>query len=159
LIPFDIDKKDDSSFHSDQISNLFSELVSKVHEHACVDLEPRPKWAHLILPTTDDLADDPIDLRRTRSQFEEAPHALISIELVNPIHCYMVLTFDPQAYVETKGNPHCKTSMNEGDFDLLPSNPIKWIDTDISLVHLHHHIHVYIYIFNKDFTEKNLTHL
>jgi len=54
------------------------------------------------------------------------------------MHCYMVLASDPQAYVEAEGNLYWKISINEGDFDSLSSNQIKWIDTYILLVHLLH---------------------
>jgi len=70
------------------------------------------------------------------------------------MHFYMVLTSNPQAYAKAKGNPYWKIAMKEGDFDLLPSNQRKWIDMDISLVHLLHHIYRNIYIFIKTSTKK-----
>jgi hypothetical protein len=102
-LPLEEDHRDDTSYHSDQISDLISESDSEVHEHACVDPEPRPKWAQSILPTVDDLVDDPVDPRRMRSQFEGDPHALTTTEPIIPMHCYMVLASDPQAYAEVKG--------------------------------------------------------
>jgi hypothetical protein len=83
------------SASSDHISYMISKSDSKVHEHACVDKKPRPKWAQSILPTVDYLVDDPVDPRRMRSQFEEDPHALITIKPIIPMHFYMVLASDP----------------------------------------------------------------
>jgi hypothetical protein len=77
-LPLEVYLKDVSSCHSNQISDLISESYLEVHEHSCVDPEPRPKWAQSILPTTNYLVGDLTDPRRMRSQFEGDPHALIA---------------------------------------------------------------------------------
>jgi hypothetical protein len=112
----------------------------EVHKNSCANLEPRSKWAQSILPTVDDLVDDPTNPRRTRFQLEGDLHALVVIEEVISMHCYMVLASDPQAYVDAKENMYWKTSINDEDLDILPSNSSKWIDMNISLVNLHHQV-------------------
>jgi len=69
------------------------------------------------------------------------------------MHCYMVLASDPRAYADAEENLYWKNAINDEDLDLLPCNSSKWIDMDISLVHLHHQICIDIYIFIKTFTE------
>jgi hypothetical protein len=108
------------------------------------------------LTKVDYLMDDHVNPRRTRSQFEGDPHALTTIEPIMPMHCYMVLTFDPPSYAKDEGNLYWKTAMNEGDLDLLLSNKRKWIYENISMVHLLHQIHTNNYIFNKIFIKHKL---
>jgi hypothetical protein len=54
---------------------------------------------------------DIVDPKRMRSQFEGDPHALTSIEIVIPMHCYIFLASDPPTYAETEGNLYWKTTM------------------------------------------------
>ena len=53
---------------------------------------------------------DPVD-PRTQSQFEDPSHALIATEIVIPMHYYMVLSSDLQAYAEAVGNPLWEAAM------------------------------------------------
>ena len=55
---------------------------------------------------------DPVD-QRTQPQFEEPSHALTVTEPVIPMHCYMVLSSDPQAYAEAAGNPLWEAAMQD----------------------------------------------
>jgi hypothetical protein len=51
--------RDNTSSHLDhRISYMIYELDLKVHENACADPEPRPKWAQSILPAVCDLESD-----------------------------------------------------------------------------------------------------
>jgi hypothetical protein len=63
-----------------------------VHLDANVDaeLEHRPKWAKTTLHDAGDLVGDPADTRRTRSDFEEPPLALTTIELMPPKNLFLV---------------------------------------------------------------------
>jgi hypothetical protein len=60
--------------------------------------DPLPVWAKKTLHDAGELVGNPIDLRRTGSQFFEAPTALATIEKFLPIHCYILLVEYPQSY-------------------------------------------------------------
>lgn len=48
------------------------------HEHACDNIASRPKWKQFSLQVVGNIVSDPMNTRRTRSQFEEASHALLA---------------------------------------------------------------------------------
>jgi hypothetical protein len=50
-----------------------------------------PTWAEKTLQDAGELVDDPMDTRRTTSQFFWAPQALDAMETLLPIHFYMKL--------------------------------------------------------------------
>jgi hypothetical protein len=54
---------------------------------------------------------DPIDTRRTRSDFKEPPIALTATEPFPSRHLFLVQSSDPQSYGEAAGNPFWKSSM------------------------------------------------
>jgi hypothetical protein len=151
--------KDDASFHSDNISDLIYKSYSEDLENVDVEIDQRPKWEQSILSAFNYHMDDPVHPRRMRSQFEGDPHMLTTIEPILHIHFYIIMASNPQAYATNEGNPYWKTSMNEGDLDILPSNKRKWIYTNISPAHILHQIHTYIYIFNKIFIDHKLAQL
>jgi hypothetical protein len=72
------------------------------------------------------------DQRRTRSKFEDPPHALTTTKPVMSIHCYMVLASNLQTYAKVAGNPlwefvmqeeyNCLLENNTWDIVMLPSN-------------------------------------
>jgi hypothetical protein len=138
-----------------------------VHEHVIVDPYLRPWWAQHTLQTVKDLVGDPVDPRRTRSQFEGVLHALTTTKPLLPMHYYMVLASDPQSYAKVVGNHYWEAAMNEEynslienhTWDLVPlpsdqrSGYKKWIAKGFSLVHSLHQILTNIYIFIKTFTE------
>jgi hypothetical protein len=64
-----------------------------------------PKKAHTTLQVAGNLAGNPLDLRRTRSQHEEPSHVFSALELAMPMHCYMVQSTNPQNYNKVVGNP------------------------------------------------------
>jgi hypothetical protein len=61
-------------------------------EHPDADAEPeqRPKWAQTTLQDAGDLVSDPVDTRRTQSDFEEPPIALTAIEPFPSRHIFLV---------------------------------------------------------------------
>jgi hypothetical protein len=150
-----VDNRYDTSYHSNQISDMIFESYLELYVHARVSPEPKRNGHSQSYRQPGDLA----NYRRKISQFEGSPHAHKTTKPIIPINFYIVLASNPQGYAEAKGNLYWKTSMNEGDFDHLPYDWRKWIDTDILLVNLLHHIHIYIYIFNKNFIEQKLAHL
>jgi hypothetical protein len=85
------------------------------------ELQQMPKWAQSTLQEAGDLAGDPLDSRRTRSQHEEPSHVLSSFEPVMPMHFYMVQYSDPQIYSEVVGNPLWEATMQE-EYDSLLEN-------------------------------------
>jgi hypothetical protein len=52
-----------------------------------------------------DLVGDLADTRRTRSDFEEPPIALIATKPFPSRHLFLVQSSDPQSYGEAAGNP------------------------------------------------------
>ena len=92
------------------------------HEHEYVDPHPfSPKRTRILrniyVQTTpqdaSDLMGDPVDSRRTQSQFEEPSHALIATELLILMHCYMVLSLDSCTYAKATGNPLWEFAMQD----------------------------------------------
>jgi hypothetical protein len=91
------------------ISDLFLNHIQKVMDIQMMgiqDDEPQqmPKWVHSTLQGAGDLVGDPPDQRRMRSQFEEPPHSLATIEPMMHMHCYMVQASNPHPYAEVTGN-------------------------------------------------------
>jgi hypothetical protein len=93
LPQIDVDLQDDSSSTTYQILDQISESNLNDHDHGMDDPEIRPKWAQKTLQSAGELVGDPTDLRRTRSQFEGAPHVLTATEPLYPLHANMVLAF------------------------------------------------------------------
>ena len=54
-----------------------------------------PKWEEKTIEATGDLAGNPLDPRKTRSQFQSAYFAN---ELILSEHFYMMVGYDPQSY-------------------------------------------------------------
>jgi hypothetical protein len=90
-----------------------------VHPDADVELEPRPKWAQTTLQDAGDLVGDPVDTRRTRSNFEEPPLALTATEPLPPEHIFLVQSSDPQSYGEAARNPFWESAIQEEYKSLL----------------------------------------
>ena len=98
----------------------FESESNREHEHEYVDPplfspERTRRLREIYIQTTPqdagDLVGDPVDPRRTQSQFEEPSHALTATKPVIPMHCYMVLSSDPQAYAKAAGNPLWEAAM------------------------------------------------
>ena len=60
-----------------------------------------PLWARQTLQSAGDWVGDPLDTRRTRSQFQDAPHV------------FMTTALDPQSFHEASGIPEWDTAMQE----------------------------------------------
>jgi hypothetical protein len=80
------DLKDDASCHSYNISDPIFKSYSEDIENLDDDPDQRPKWEQSILSAFDYHMDDPINLRRTRSQFDGDPHMLTTIEPIMHKH-------------------------------------------------------------------------
>jgi hypothetical protein len=94
VLPSVPDIIDDDAIHSDA-TYLESDSKDYVHgvekvlqpnEELAPELQQIPKWAQSTLQATSDLAGDPLDLTRTRSQHEEPSHVISSFEPATPMH-------------------------------------------------------------------------
>ena len=70
----------------------------------------RPKWVEKTIHATGELARNPNDSRRTRSQFESA---LCVKDPLFAEKCYLMIYFDPNTYEYTSHDTIWKTSMKE----------------------------------------------
>ena len=71
-----------------------------------VDYSPsRPKWHEKSIQVVEDLAGNPLDRRKTRSQFHNASYAS---EIYLAEHCYIMIGSDPQSYQEYFHDPMWK---------------------------------------------------
>jgi hypothetical protein len=82
-----------------------------VHEYAYAELETRPKWAKTTLQDVGDLIGDIDDTRRNQFDFNEPPLALTNIELIPPMHLFLVQSSDPKFYGEATRNPFWESTM------------------------------------------------
>eukprot|EP00253_Pinus_taeda_P006208 PITA_06208 len=71
-----------------------------------------PRWVRATRDAAGDLAGDPTDQRRTRSQFERASSLLAQA----PVN------HDPDTFAEASGNPHWEAAMNEEYHSLLAND-------------------------------------
>eukprot|EP00253_Pinus_taeda_P022187 PITA_22187 len=71
-----------------------------------------PRWVRATRDAAGDLAGDPTDQRRTRSQFERASSLLAQA----PVN------HDPDTFAEASGHPHWETAMNEEYHSLLAND-------------------------------------
>ena len=74
------------------------------------NIPTRPKWASKTLHAAGELAGDPNDPRRTRSQFESG---LCMKDPMFAEKCYLMVDSDPQTYEEAAGYPILQTAMKE----------------------------------------------
>ena len=68
----------------------------------------RPKWAQKTIEAVGDLAGNPLDPRKTRSQFHTAYFAS---QVYLAKKCFMMVGSDPQSYQEAYYDPIWKTTM------------------------------------------------
>jgi hypothetical protein len=92
VLPSVSDIRDDS-IHSDFVHG--NKQVVHPDMKPASKLQQMPKKAHTTLHAIGNLARNPLDSRRTRSQHEEPSHLFSSLEPTMPIHCYMVQSTDP----------------------------------------------------------------
>ena len=76
--------------------------------HSDNDSPIRPNWAEKTIQAVGDLAGDPLDSRKTRSQFH---NAFSTCELNLLERCFVMVGFDPQTYQEASLDPRWKTTM------------------------------------------------
>jgi hypothetical protein len=107
-----------------------------------------------------------------RSQHEEPSHVLSALELVMPMHCYMVQSTDPHNYNRVVGNPLWKEAMQKEydsllqnqTWNLVPCPPemnifrCRWVHRikgykARQVSKRLHQIHKYFYIFTNTFIE------
>jgi hypothetical protein len=112
---FDSEDSDDSDLDSESVQSD-AELE---HLDAVVEPKKRPKWAQTTLQDAGDLVGDPTDTRMTRSDFEEPPVALTTIEPLPSKHLFLVQSSDPQSYGEAAGNPVWESATQEEYNSLL----------------------------------------
>jgi hypothetical protein len=116
VLPSVSDIRDDS-IHSDFVHG--NKKVVHPNKKLVPKLQQMPKKAHTILQTTSNLAGNPLDSRRTRSQHDEPSHVFSVSEPVMPMHCYMVQSTDPQNYNRVVGNPLWQAAMKKEYYSLL----------------------------------------
>ena len=90
--------------HADSDFSNGYEFIAYPNSHT------RPKWESKTLHVVGELAGDPNDPRRTRSQFESG---LCMKDPEFAEKCYLMVESDPQTYEEAVGYPRWKTSMKE----------------------------------------------
>jgi hypothetical protein len=101
-----------------QIESLHS-YAESVHPYVDADPEQRPNWAQTTLQDARDLVGDPVNTRRTRSDLEEPPISLTSIEPFPSRHIFLVQYSYPQSYGKATGNPLWESAMQEEYNSLL----------------------------------------
>jgi hypothetical protein len=170
FLPSVSDIKDDS-IHSDFIHG--NKQVVHPDKNSALKLQQMPKKAQTTLQEGFNLAGNPLDSRRTRSQHEEPSHVFSSSEPAMLMHCYMVQSIDPQNYNRVVGNPLWKAAMHNEYESLLQNQtwnlvslPPKRNIFRCRWVHRIkrykarqvskglHQIHKYFYIFTKTFNEQ-----
>ena len=80
--------------------------------------QARPKWTEKTIEAVGDLAGNPLDPRKTRSQFHGAYFAN---ELRLDDNYYMMVGYNPKSYYESSHDPIWKTTMQE-EFNSLQEN-------------------------------------
>ena len=85
----------------------------------------RPKWAAKTIHAAGELAGNPNDPRRTRSQFESA---MCMKDPMFAKKCYLMVESDPNTYEYVEKDPIWKTSMEEEFSSLQKSNTWELVD-------------------------------
>jgi hypothetical protein len=109
----------DDSIHSDYIHG--NRQVVQPNKKPALKLQQMPKKAQFTLQAVGNLAGNPLDLRRTQSQHKDPSHVFSTSEPAMPMHCYMVLSIDPQNYNTVVGNPLWQETMQK-EYDSLLQN-------------------------------------
>ena len=74
---------------------------------------PRSKWDQKLIEVVGNNVGDPIDRRRTRSQFQDENLALSYTDPLLLERCYMMLGSDPQSYKEAYHDLIWQASMDD----------------------------------------------
>ena len=93
-------------------TNEFSDSDISNHDDLIVDIDITkiPKWDANTIHAAEELARNPSDTRRTRSQFESA---LCVKDPLFDEKWYLMFESDPQTYEDAADDPIWKTSMKE----------------------------------------------
>ena len=84
-----------------------------------------PKWVAKIIHAVGELAGNPSDTRRTRSQFESA---LCVKDPLFDEKCYLMVESNPQTYEDASHDPLWKTSIKEEFSSLQKNNTWELVD-------------------------------
>ena len=85
----------------------------------------RPKWESRTIHVVGELAGNPSDPRRTRSQFESA---LCMKDPLFAEKCYLMAESDPYTYEYAAHDPIWQTAMNEEFISLYKNNTWQLVD-------------------------------
>jgi hypothetical protein len=118
VLPLVSDIRDDS-IHSDFVHG--NKQVVHPDKKPALKLQQIPKKAHTTLQAAGNLAGNPLDSRRTRSQHEEPSHVFSASKLMMSMNFYMVQSIDPHNYNRVVGNPLWKAAMQK-EYDSLLQN-------------------------------------
>jgi hypothetical protein len=89
------DESSDSEDSDDSNSESVQSDGESKHLDAVAEPEQRPKWEQTTLQDARDLVGDPVNNKRTRSDFEEPPVALTATEPLPSKHIFLVQSSDP----------------------------------------------------------------
>ena len=95
-----------------------SDINVSEHDISIYDSPSRPKWAEKSVQAAGELAGNPHEPRKTRSQTSKAFFASESALAEN---CYMLIGSNPHSSQQAFHDPICKTSMEE-EFHYLEEN-------------------------------------
>ena len=109
------DDVSDESFSDFSNSNI-SDYIDDMHSYH--DSPIQPKWAEKTIEAVGDLLGDPLDSRKTRSQFHNA-YSTCELNLADT--CFMMFGYYPKTYQEASLDPIWKISMQE-EFKSLQDN-------------------------------------
>jgi hypothetical protein len=115
VLPSVSDIKDDS-LHSDFTHG--NKKVVHSDKKPTLKLQKIPKKAQTTLQAVGNIAGNPLDSRRNRSQHEDPSHVFSASEPAMPMHCYMVQSIDPHNYNRVVGNPLWKETIHK-EYDSL----------------------------------------
>jgi hypothetical protein len=102
VFPSFSDIKDDS-IHSNYVHG--NKQGVHLDKKPALKLQQMPKKVQFTLQESSILAENPLDLRRIRSQHKEPSHVLSTSKPLMPMHFYMVQSTDPKTYNKDVGNP------------------------------------------------------
>ena len=88
-------------------------------------IHTRKKWAERTIHVVGELAGNPNDTRRTRSQFESA--LCVKYPLFDE-KCYLMIYSDPKTYGYATHDPISKTTMKEESSSLRKNNTRELVD-------------------------------
>ena len=107
------------------IEHVDSDMSDSDEFIADPNIPTMPKWASKTIHAVGELAGNPNDPRRTRSQFESA---LCMKDHMFDEKCYLMVESDPQTYDDAEGDPRWQAAMKEEFSSLQKSNTWELVD-------------------------------